>query len=133
MKIDTLPSLSLKQQPGRGTIEQVISLEQIVEKSFEFNNHVYIVSIDFAKAFDSITHDWLWKLLEENSINNRYISLLKSTYDNTTTSIKTVIGISRSLNVWKRVMQRDALSTLLFCIAIAAIISKTDLYVLCVL
>ena len=81
-------------QPGRGTIEQVIALEQIIEKSIEFNNPVYIVFIYFTKAFDSIKLDCLWKLLEQTNIDKRYISLLKSTYENSTASIKTGIGIS---------------------------------------
>ena len=53
-------------QPGRGTIEQIIALEQIIEKSIEFNNPVYIAFIDFTKAFDSIKLDKLWHLLKKN-------------------------------------------------------------------
>ena len=66
-------------QPGRGTIEQIIALEQIIEKSIEFNNHVRIAFIDFTKAFDSIKLDKLWKLLETTSMNKRYINLLELT------------------------------------------------------
>ena len=50
-------------------MEQVIALEKIIEKSIEFNNPVYIVFIDFTKAFDSIKLDFLWKVLGETSIN----------------------------------------------------------------
>ena len=104
----------------------MISLEQIIEKSIEFNNPVFIVFIDFTKAFDSIKLDCLWKLLGETSINKRYISLLKSTYENSTASIKTDIGISRAVEILKGVKQGDVLSALLFSIVIAAIISKAE-------
>jgi len=50
----SFPASQAAYQPGRGTIEQIFALEQIIEKAIEFNNHVFIVFIDFTKAFDSI-------------------------------------------------------------------------------
>ena len=122
----SFPASQAAYQPGRGTIEQIFALEQIIEKAIEFNNPVFIVFIDFTKAFDSIKLDCLWKLLGETSINKRYIKLLKSTYDDSTASIKTDIGISRPVKILKGVKQGDILSALLFCIVIAAIISKAE-------
>ena len=122
----SFPASQAAYQPGRGTIEQIFALEQIIEKAIEFNNPVFIVFIDFTKAFDSIKFDCLWKLLGETSINKRYIKLLKSTYDDSTASIKTDIGISRPVKILKGVKQGDILSALLFCIVIAAIISKAE-------
>ena len=87
---------------------------------------MFIVFIDFTKAFDSIQLGCLWKLLGETSINKRYIKLLKSTYDDSTASIKTDIGISQPVKILKGVKQGDILSALLFCIVIAAIISKAE-------
>ena len=102
-QISTLPFLSLKQPINLVEGQWMIALEQIIEKSIEFNNPVYIVFIDFTKAFDSIKLDCLWKLLGQTSINKRYISLLKSTYENSTASIKTDIGISRAVKILKGV------------------------------
>ena len=73
----SFPASQAAYQPGRGTIEQIIALEQIIEKSIEFNNPVYIAFIDFTKAFDSIKLPRLWKLLESTILNKRYINLLK--------------------------------------------------------
>ena len=84
---------------------------------------MYIVFIDFTKAFDSIK---LWKLLEETSLNKRYINLLKLTYDNSTAAIKTDIGISRPVKIIKGVKQGDVLSALLFCNEIASTILKAE-------
>ena len=56
-------------EPARGTIEQIISLDKIIEKSIEFNNPVLIASIDFIKAFDSIKLDRLWNLLAKTNID----------------------------------------------------------------
>ena len=99
----SFPASQAAYQPGRGTIEQIFALEQIIEKAIEFNNPVFIVFIDFTKAFDSIKLGCLWKLLGETSINKRYIKLLKSTYDDSTASIKTDIGISRPVKILKGV------------------------------
>ena len=112
-------------QSLRGTIEQIFSLEQIIEKSIEFNRPVYIVFIDFTKEFDSIKLDCFWKLLEQTCIKKRYINLLKLTYDNSTAVIKTKIGITRPIKILKGVKQGDVLSALLFSIVIAAIILKS--------
>ena len=122
----SLPETQAAYQPGRGTIEQIIALEQIIEKSIEFNNPVYLVFIDFTKAFDSIKLPCLWKLLEETSINKKYINLLKCTYQNSKACIKTDIGISRHFDILKGVKQGDILSAILFCIVIASIIYKTE-------
>ena len=122
----SLPDSQAAYQPGRGTIEQVIALEQIIEKSIEFNSPAYIAFIDFTKAFDSIKLNKLWNLLEKTSMNKRYINLLKQTYDNSTATIKSDIGISRHIKILKGVKQGDVLSALLFCIVIAAIIMKAE-------
>ena len=122
----SFPPSQAAYQPGRGTIEQIIALEQIIEKSIEFNNPVYIVFIDFTKAFDSIKLPSLWRLLEKTSINKRYIKLLQSTYSDSNAAIKTDIGISRFVNILKGVKQGDILSALLFCIIVASIILKTE-------
>ena len=83
---DSFTASQAPYQPGRGTIEQIIALEQIIEKSIEFNNPVRIEFIDFTKAFDSIKLDKLW--------NKGYINLLKLTYDESSAQIKTGIGIT---------------------------------------
>ena len=122
----SFPNSQAAYQSGRGTIEQIIALEQIIEKSIEFNNPVHIAFIDYTKAFDSIKLDCLWKLLEDTSMNKKYINLLKLTYDNSTAVIKTDIGITRPVKILKGVKQGDVLSALLFCIVIAAIILKAE-------
>ena len=123
---DSFPASQAAYQPGRNTIEQVIALEQIIEKSIEFNNPVYIAFIDFTKAFDSIKLPSLWKILEGTCINKRYITLLKETYDGSTATIRTDLGNSRKVQILKGVKQGDTLSALLFCIVIASVLQKVE-------
>ena len=120
------PSSQAAYQPGRGTIEQIFSLQQIIEKSIEFNNPVHLVFIDFTKAFDSVHLSSLWKILETSPIQKDYITLLKSTYEGSQSAIKTDIGTSRLIDIMKGVKQGDILSAILFCVVLAAVILKTE-------
>ena len=122
----TFPDTQAAYQPSRGTIEQIFALSQIIEKSIEFNKPVYFVFIDFTKAFDSIKLDKLWSILDKTSLNKNYINLLKAVYDDSQASIKTDLGNSRFVNIKKGVKQGDMLSAILFCVALAAVILKTE-------
>ena len=125
----SLPNTYAANQPGRGTIEQIFTLQQIIEKSIEFNNPVHIAFIDFTKAFDSIKLPNLWKLLDKTTINKKYINLLKSTYENSKALVQTDIGTSRCVDILKGLKQGDVLSGILFCTVIAglaALIQQTE-------
>ena len=120
------PDTQAAYQPSRGTTEQIFALTQIIEKSIEFNKPVYFIFIDFTKAFDSIKLDKLWSILDKTSLNKNYINLLKAVYDDSQASIKTDLGNSRFVNIKKGVKQGDMLSAILFCVALAAVILKTE-------
>ena len=85
-----------------------------------------MIFIDFTKAFDSIKLDKLWSILDKTPLNKNYINLLKSVYDGSQASIKTDLGNSRFVNIKKGVKQGDMLSAILFCVALAAVILKTE-------
>ena len=121
-----LPISQAAYQPGRGTVEQIFALSQMIEKSIEFNKPLYLVFIDFTKAFDSIKLDKLWSILDKTPLNKNYINLLKSVYDGSQASIKTDLGNTRFVDIRKGVKQGDMLSAILFCVALAAVILKTE-------
>ena len=50
---------------GRGTRDQIANIRWITEKVGEFQNNIYFGLIDYAKAFDSMDHNKLWKILQE--------------------------------------------------------------------
>ena len=49
---------------GRGTRAQIASICWIIEKAREFQKNIYFCYIDYAKAFDSVDYNKLWKILE---------------------------------------------------------------------
>ena len=53
---------------GRGTRDQISSIHWIMEKAREFQKNIYFCFIDYAKAFDSVDHNKLWKILKEMKI-----------------------------------------------------------------
>ena len=113
-------------QPGRNTLEQIFAIERLFERSTEFNTPIHAVFIDFSKAFDSIKLDKLWNMLDKTCINKNYINLLKKTYEGSQAMIKTDLGITRIIQIKKGIKQGDVLSAILFCIALSAILAKTE-------
>ena len=65
---------------GRGTRDQVANVCQIIEKPTEFQKNIYICFIDYAKAFDCVAHNKLWKILQEMGIPDNLTCLLRNLY-----------------------------------------------------
>ena len=65
--IECFPKTQSAYQKGRGTSEQIFSLQQMMEKALEFNQELNIVMVDFEKAFDSISWEAIWDSLEKNN------------------------------------------------------------------
>ena len=53
---------------GRGTRDQIANIHWITEKGREFQKNIYFSFIDYARAFDSVDHNKLWKILQEMGI-----------------------------------------------------------------
>ena len=53
---------------GRGTRDQIANISWIIEKAREFQKSLYFCFIDYAKAFDCVDHNKLWKILKEMGI-----------------------------------------------------------------
>ena len=60
-----LPDIQAGFRKGRGTRDQIAKICWIIEKSREFQKNIYFCFIDYAKAFDCVDHNKLWKILQE--------------------------------------------------------------------
>ena len=65
---------------GRGTRDQIAKICWIIEKAREFQENIYFCFIDYAKAFDCVDHNKLWKILEEMEIPHHVTCLLRNLY-----------------------------------------------------
>ena len=63
-----LPDVQAGFRKGRGTRDQIANIRWIMEKAREFQKNVYFCFIDYAKAFDCVYHNKLWKMLKEMGI-----------------------------------------------------------------
>ena len=73
-----LPDVQAGFQKGRGTRDQIASIHWIIEKAREFQKNIYFCFIDYAKAFDCVGHNKLWKILKEMGIPDHLICLLRN-------------------------------------------------------
>ena len=60
-----LPDVQGGFRKGRGTRDQIANIHWIIEKAREFQKNIYSCFIDYAKAFDCVDHNKLWKILKE--------------------------------------------------------------------
>ena len=57
------PDVQVEFQRGRGTRDQTAKIHWILEKAREFQETIYFCFIDYGKAFDSVGHNKLWKII----------------------------------------------------------------------
>ena len=65
---------------GRGTRDQIANICWIIEKAREFQKNIYFCFIDYAKAFDCVDHNKLWKILKEMGKPDHLTYLLRNLY-----------------------------------------------------
>lgn len=122
----TLPASQAAYQRGRSTTEQIQTLQQIIEKTNEFNGRGVICFIDFTKAFDSVDQTKLWQILRtQTDINPAYINLLANLYEHSVSRIRTDVGTTRVIRILRGVKQGDLASAVLFCIILFIILLDT--------
>ena len=60
-----LPEVQAGFRKGRGTTDQIANIRWIIKKAREFQKNIYFCFIDYAKAFDCVDHNKLWKILRD--------------------------------------------------------------------
>ena len=75
-----LPDVQAGFRKGRGSRDQIANILWIMEKGREFQKNIYFCFIDYAKAFDCVGDNKLWKILKEMGIPDHLICLLRNLY-----------------------------------------------------
>ena len=99
---------------GRGTRDQIANIRWIIEKAREFQNNICFCFIDYAKAFDCVDHNKLWKILKEMGIPGHLTCLLKNLYTGQEATVRTGHGTTDWFPIGKGVRQGCILSPCLF-------------------
>ena len=75
-----LPDVQAGFRKGRGTRDQIVNIRWVLEKGREFQKNIYFCFIDYAKVFDCVDHNKLWKILQEMGIPDHLTCLLRNLY-----------------------------------------------------
>ena len=87
-----LPDVQAGFQRGRGTRDQIAKIHWIMEKAREFQKNIYLFLIRYAKAFDGVAHNKLWKRLKEMGIPDCLTWLLRNLYAGQEATVRTLHG-----------------------------------------
>ena len=98
----------------RGTRDQIANIRWIIEKAREFQTNIYFCFIDYAKAFDCVDHNKLWKILREMGIPAHLTCLLRNLYAGQEATVRTEHGTIDWFQIGKGVRQGCILSPYLF-------------------
>ena len=108
------PDVQAGFRKGRGTRDQIANILWIIEKAREFQKNIYFCFIDYAKAFDCVDHNKLWKILKEMGLPDHLTWLLRNLYAGQEATVRTGHGTTDWFQVGKGVYQGSILSPCLF-------------------
>ena len=87
-----LPDVQADFRKGRGARDQIVNMHWIIEKTRELQKDIYVCFIDYAKAFDSVDHNKLWKILQEMGIPDHLTCLLRNLFASQEATVRTGHG-----------------------------------------
>ena len=109
-----IPDVQAGFRKGRGTRDQIASICWIMEKAREFQKSTYFCFIDYAKAFDCVDHNKLWKILNEIGVPHHLTCLLQNLYEAQEATVRTGHGTTDWFQIRKGVHQGCILLLCLF-------------------
>ena len=108
-----LPDVQGDFREGRGTRDQIANICWIMEKAKEFQKSIYFCFIDYAKAFDCVDHNKMWKILKE-MLTDHLTCLLRNLYAGQEATVRTGHETTDWFQIRKGVHQSCILSPCLF-------------------
>ena len=109
-----LPDVHAGFRKGRETRDQIANIHWIIEKAREFQKNIYFCFIDYAKAFDCVDHNKLWKILKEMGIPGHLTCLLRNLYSGQEAAVRTGHETTDWFQIGKGVCQGCILTPCLF-------------------
>ena len=109
-----LPDVQAGFRKGRGTRDQIDNIRWIIKKAREFQKNINFCFIDYAKAFDCVDHNKLWKILKERGIPDHLTCLLRNLYAGQEATVRSRHGTTDWFQIGKGLHQGCILSLCLF-------------------
>ena len=98
-----LPDVQTGSRKGRGTRNQVANIHWLIEKTKEFQKNIYLCFIDYAKAFDCVDHNKLWKALKVMITPDHLTHLLRNLDAGQEATVRTLCGTTDWFRIEKGV------------------------------
>ena len=108
------PDVQAGFRKGRGTRDLMANIHSTIEKAREFQINIYFCFIDYVKAFDSVDHRKLWKILQEMKIWDHLMCLLRNLYTCQEAAVRSGHGATDWFQIGKGICQSCILSLCLF-------------------
>ena len=99
-----LPDVQAGFRKGRGTRDQIANIRWFIEKAREFQKNMYFCFIDYAKAFDCVYHNKLWKILKEMGKPDHLTCLLRNLYAGQEATVRTGHGKTDCFQIGKGII-----------------------------
>ena len=112
---------------GRGTRDQIANICGVIKIAREFQKNIYFCFIDYAKAFDCVDHNKLWKILQEMGIPDHLTCLLRNLYAGQEATVRNGHGTTDWFQIRKGVRQGCRMSPCLFNLYAEYIMRNTGL------
>ncbi|KAF0750707.1 Reverse transcriptase domain-containing protein [Aphis craccivora] len=109
---------------GKSATDQIHVIKQITEKSHEFDKDVYLLFVDFKQAYDLIARSTSWNVMVELVILAKLVRMVKACMKNSRCKVKFNSVLSKEFTVTTGVRQGDALSPILFNIALESVVKE---------
>ena len=109
-----LPDVQAGFRKGRGTRNRIVNIHWIIKKARDIQKNTYFCFIDYAKAFDCVDHNKLWKILKEICIPDYLTCTLRNLYAGQEATVRTGHGTTDWFQIGKGVCQGCILSPCLF-------------------
>ena len=109
-----LPDVEAGFRKGRRTRDQIANIRWIIKKAREFQKNIYFCFIDYAKTFDCVDHNKLWKILKEMGRSDHLICLQRNLCTGQEATVRTRHEITDWFQIEKGVCQGCILSPYLF-------------------
>ena len=87
-----LPDVQAGFRKGKGTRDKIANIHCIIEKAREFQRNIYFFFIDYAKDFDCVDHNKLWKILQEMGIPDHLTYFLRNLYKGQEATVRAAHG-----------------------------------------
>ena len=87
-----IPAVQAGFRKGRRTRDQIANIRWIIKKAREFQKNIYFCFIEYAKAFDCVDHNKLWKILKEMGIPDHLTCPLRNLYAGQEATVRTGHG-----------------------------------------